>query len=62
MDNYEAIEALTKQVGELQLQLNERAQEVESLRLEMAELREATQTLSTWVERLAESFEKHTKH
>jgi hypothetical protein len=58
MEGSYALEALSQKVTDLQYQLNERELEVQSLRAEIAELREATSTLSIWMEKLAEILER----
>jgi hypothetical protein len=55
MDNAKTIEELAQKVADLQYQLNDREQEVITLRADVNELREATSTLSTWMEKLAET-------
>jgi hypothetical protein len=59
MDESAAIQALTQKITDLQFQLNDREQEIISLRTDIAELREATSTLSIWMEKLAETLEGH---
>ncbi len=55
MDNPTTIEELALKLADLEIQITAREQEILSLRTEVSELREATSTLSIWMEKLAES-------
>ena len=61
METSYALEALSQRLTDLQLQLNERELEIQSLRAEITELREATSTLSVWMEKLAELLDNNSE-